>query len=153
VDRPVRLTKPVGNDACASLAATVPLWRHRFRVAGGPGAPQAVRESLAELEPELGSHALWKACQAVSEVVSNSVVHGGATDLVDVEAVVTPRALRVEVMDHLPAFTPPVETVADHDGGHYGLFIVDQLTDRWGVIPEPGGVWFEIDHGDAFDRA
>lgn len=136
------------NGGSAPVAATLPVWRHRFRVAGGPDAPRAVRRSLAGLEPYLGVHGLWKACQVVTEVVANSVVHGGATDLVDVEAVVSGRALRVQITDHLPTFTPPAEPAPDHDGGHYGLFLVDQLTDRWGVTAVPGGVWFEIDHGE-----
>lgn len=150
MDYQLRLTHPTGDRSVASGSATAPLRRHTFRVAGGPGAPQAVRDSLADLEHDLRTDALWKARQVVTEVVANSVVHGGASGLnrLEVEAIVTAWALRVEITDNLPAFTPPAEAEPDHDGGHYGLFLVDQLTDRWGVTAVPGGVWFEIDHGE-----
>jgi anti-sigma regulatory factor (Ser/Thr protein kinase) len=84
----------------------------------------------------------------VSEVVSNAVRHGG--DLGEpIRLAVTPKDgyVCVQVTDAGPGLVPkPGALEADDDGG-FGLFIVEQLTRRWGVTREDSRtrVWFELD--------
>jgi hypothetical protein len=56
--------------------------------------------------------------------------------------------LRIEVSDSGPGFDP-VSTRPDpggNDPGGWGLWLVDQLTDRWGVdLSHSARVWMEFD--------
>lgn len=61
-----------------------------------------------------------------------------------------PDGLRVEVADGCPR--PLQQHLADDplaEGGR-GLLLVEAVTDRWGMVPLPGGktVWFECDAKD-----
>jgi anti-sigma regulatory factor (Ser/Thr protein kinase) len=82
----------------------------------------------------------------VSEVVTNALVHGG--DDGEVELAVDKRdgAVRVEVCDHGDGFVPEPRAL-DHGGeGGFGLYIVEQLSDRWGWSrSDCTTVWFELD--------
>jgi anti-sigma regulatory factor (Ser/Thr protein kinase) len=87
----------------------------------------------------------------VSELVTNAVRHGGAATDRHLQLEFRRQAdrIRVEVVDpgtdsELPS--PP--TSGDESGG-WGLFLVDQIAERWGVCPAPAGtcVWFEVPAG------
>ena len=85
---------------------------------------------------------------AVTEVVSNAVRHGGGPGD-PIRLAVTPKDgyMCVQVTDSGPGLVPkPGALEADADGG-FGLFIVEQLTRRWGVTREDNRtrVWFELD--------
>ena len=85
---------------------------------------------------------------AVTEVVSNAVRHTGEGNE-EFRLVVTPKDgyMCVQVTDSGPGLVPqPGALEADDDGG-FGLFIVEQLTRRWGVTREDNKtrVWFELD--------
>ena len=85
----------------------------------------------------------------VSELMTNAVMHGGLSEdeQIGLRVVVEDRLVRVEVHDGGPSLEkmpseepPPPEQL---DGR--GLYLVQMLSDRWGV--EPDGlvcVWFEI---------
>jgi anti-sigma regulatory factor (Ser/Thr protein kinase) len=79
-----------------------------------------------------------------SEVVANAVLHGAGPITVWVWP--GSRGLRVEVTDN-GGGTP--QLIDPREEGGRGLFIVDQIADRWGVNPSDQGpgktVWFEID--------
>jgi anti-sigma regulatory factor (Ser/Thr protein kinase) len=82
----------------------------------------------------------------ISEVVTNAVRHGGAGDM---HVAVTPKRgfLCVQVTDTGAVFAPrPRAYEPDEDGG-FGLFLVEQLTRRWGLTRENSNtrVWFEFD--------
>ena len=82
----------------------------------------------------------------VSELVSNSVIHGRPSGPADIEVAVTsrPGRVRVEVSDLGPGIDPDVTESATG----WGLRLVELLSDRWGIEGPPGGrVWFEIDAG------
>ena len=84
----------------------------------------------------------------VTEIVSNAVRHGGAPGD-QIRLAVTPKDdyMCVQVTDSGPGLVPkPGALEADDDGG-FGLFIVEQLTRRWGVTREDSRtrVWFELD--------
>jgi len=89
---------------------------------------------------------LYDASLCLSELVTNAVQHpeGGARDPIELALAVNDEKLRVEVIDPGSGFAPDEVTQGDERG--WGLFIVDQLSSRWGVQQgETTVVWFEID--------
>jgi anti-sigma regulatory factor (Ser/Thr protein kinase) len=85
----------------------------------------------------------------VSEVVSNAVRHGGEPSD-EIRFAVTPKDgyVCVQVTDRGPGLVPrPGMMGPQDDDGGFGLYIVEQLTRRWGVTREAGctRVWFELD--------
>jgi anti-sigma regulatory factor (Ser/Thr protein kinase) len=85
-----------------------------------------------------------RATLLVSELVTNSVLHGELrpSDQIEVKLHLNGR-LRVEVLDPGGSFTPG-RSNADEVGG-WGLVVVEQLADRWGVVRNDATcVWFEL---------
>jgi anti-sigma regulatory factor (Ser/Thr protein kinase) len=84
----------------------------------------------------------------VSELVTNSIRHAHTPAWASIDLLATAFAdrVRVEVGDHGPGFDPrPPDPDRDSPSG-WGLYLVDQLADRWGVSRTDGNrVWFEID--------
>jgi anti-sigma regulatory factor (Ser/Thr protein kinase) len=76
----------------------------------------------------------------VSELVTNALVHGIGTIslLIDLEI----DAVRIEVSDEGNVALAPSPTPGAHGG--WGLRIVDQLADDWGVLAGSTKVWFRI---------
>ena len=117
-----------------------------IRLSGGPKAPARARNALRCLDRTL-SDLRGDVDLLVSELVSNSVMHAGA-EQIELHADAGPEQVRIEVSDAGPGFDPERDTTADRDRveGGYGLFIVDQLADRWGVSRDRNSsVWLEID--------
>lgn len=111
-------------------------------------APAAARRALDVLVGQVEDGVIEKVRLLASELVSNSIRHAGLGDDQDVRlrVRVTEEAVRVEVGDHGPGFEPSGGPPALESGSGWGLFLVDRLSDRWGVAC--GGetcVWFEID--------
>ncbi|KEG40648.1 ATP-binding protein [Streptomyces althioticus] len=89
----------------------------------------------------------------VAEFATNAVVHGrvpGRSFRLRL-AVTAPATLRIEVSDtrgeHLPTRAPTSAGVEPAESG-YGLLLVEELADRWGVRegPAPGKtVWADLD--------
>jgi anti-sigma regulatory factor (Ser/Thr protein kinase) len=124
-------------------------------------APSLARNSLADLEDTLGEEPLEHARLLVTELVTNSVVHGalGSEDRIRLRVMTLPEVLRFEVTDPGPGFEmPPLE---DLEGGEahiplpdgvsgWGLYLLDDLSERWGVCregvrpEERTCVWFEL---------
>src|SRR3954468_20390750 len=84
----------------------------------------------------------------VSELVTNSVRHADAP----VDAVITVRAevrgdiLRLEVADRGDGGSIAPRAPDLHDGGGFGLRVVEVLSRRWGVSRGAGTcVWAELD--------
>lgn len=77
----------------------------------------------------------------VSELVANALLHGvGAIRLrVDLE----PKAVRIEVADDGNVALAPSPEPGAHGG--WGLRIVEQLADEWGVLEGSTRVWFRLD--------
>jgi anti-sigma regulatory factor (Ser/Thr protein kinase) len=110
--------------------------------------PEARRLACAVASFHLSDRQLKSFELAVTEVVSNAVRHGGAEGET-IRLAVTPKDgyMCVQVTDSGPGLVPkPGALEADDDGG-FGLFIVEQLTRRWGVTREDSRtrVWFELD--------
>jgi anti-sigma regulatory factor (Ser/Thr protein kinase) len=85
----------------------------------------------------------------VSELVTNSVVHAErhTADSIALDAEMRPRGLHVEVTDSGPGFEPKISTPTMYQHSGWGLYLLDQLADRWGVEPSDHdvSVWFELD--------
>ena len=81
----------------------------------------------------------------MSEVVTNSVVHGGPPIVVAVDCDGT-AGLQVRVRDGSHDL-PELRQAEVWDEGGRGLGLLDTLSDDWGVDPEPGDgkqVWFVL---------
>ena len=82
---------------------------------------------------------------AVSELVSNAVMHGAGRILVALG--VDEEGVHVAVSDGGVGFSPsgePVMPPADSPGGR-GLALIAMLSARWGVLPgDPTEVWCVI---------
>jgi anti-sigma regulatory factor (Ser/Thr protein kinase) len=84
----------------------------------------------------------------VTEVVSNAIRHGGSGGLLRLAATPKPEFLCVQVTDDGPGLAPRPRAMTSDANGGFGLFIVEQLTRRWGVTRENNQtrVWFEYDY-------
>jgi anti-sigma regulatory factor (Ser/Thr protein kinase) len=120
--------------------------RATFKLTGGTRAPAQARDILKPplsqaVEQGMRDHVLVM----VSELVTNSVLHGGASerDLIELSLSWRPDSLRVEVLDNGPGFGA---SLADPDRqGGWGLQLVEKMADRWGVIRTDATiVWFEM---------
>ena len=116
-----------------------------FELAGGPYAVTAARLALADLESQLETSVAFDVRLLVSELVTNSVQHAqvAAEDSIVLAVSFTDRCVRVEVRDDGPGFEPPSAPPPEDADAGWGLFLVEQLADAWGV--EGKTVWFEID--------
>ena len=84
----------------------------------------------------------------MTEVVTNAVCHGGHGGRLLLAATPKPEFLCVQVTDDGPGLVPRPGAMASDENGGFGLFIVEQLTRRWGVTRENDTtrVWFEFDY-------
>jgi anti-sigma regulatory factor (Ser/Thr protein kinase) len=121
------------------------------QLAGGPEAPTEARRALRErLRDQVPANVIEDAGLLVSELVTNSVLHGraDAATRVALRLGVNGRRVRIEVRDAGPGFTSRRESAGPDEPGGYGLFLVTQLADAWGIADdgEPTTVWFELRH-------
>src|SRR4051794_7459170 len=99
------------------------------------------------IEPHLDDGADQTLKLLVSEVVTNAVRHGSSTQPVELHASWNAE-IRVSVQDHGNGFTPAPRVGAVDEPGGFGLFLVGQLADRWGVETDDGTtVWFVLRRG------
>jgi anti-sigma regulatory factor (Ser/Thr protein kinase) len=84
---------------------------------------------------------------AVTETVSNAVRHAGVSE--EIVLTLTPKDgyLCVRVTDAGDGLVPRPGAISSEPGAGFGLFLVEQLTRRWGMTREDNRtrVWFEID--------
>jgi anti-sigma regulatory factor (Ser/Thr protein kinase) len=87
----------------------------------------------------------------ISEIVTNAVRHGKPGGEIRVAATPKDDYLCVQVTDEGSGFVPTPGAMASEPGGGFGLFLVEQLTRRWGMTRENmrTRVWFEFDYGTA----
>jgi anti-sigma regulatory factor (Ser/Thr protein kinase) len=107
-------------------------------------APGLAREFLRNATcAEHHREVLEDAVLLVSELVTNSVLHGGPPVIVAVDC--TGDALQVRVRDGSPYHPTPREAGQEDENGR-GLALVAEMSHDWGVDPEPDGkhVWFVI---------
>jgi anti-sigma regulatory factor (Ser/Thr protein kinase) len=105
-----------------------------------PGAPRRARALLREHAGELDAERLDNAVLLISELVTNAVLHGTGEIrlIIDIDG----EDARFAVADEGNG-TPSVTETPGPDGG-WGLRLVGQLANRWGVLEERTQVWFEV---------
>jgi anti-sigma regulatory factor (Ser/Thr protein kinase) len=105
-----------------------------------PTASRLARAAVGErLGPVVSASTLSDVTLAVSELVTNAVVHGAGRIELRVEA--GDRVVKGEVIDDGAGFERQIRD-AGPDGR--GLRVVGQLADHWGVFQGTTHVWFEI---------
>ena len=115
----------------------------------GPEAASAARSALAAIEPQLAPEPMNDVRLLVSELVTNSIRHssGEAHSPVTLDVALSEDKLRVEVTDRGSGFEPHSREPGQSKASGWGLYLVEHLSDRWGVIRNHiTRVWFEIDH-------
>ena len=137
-----------GVNLCVVMAPRV---RALYKIDPQPEGPAQARRIIAqELASRLPERILDDVKLMVSELVTNGIVHGAPDDddplMLDllVNGHVQSRAhVRCGVLDHGRGFAKRVRR--DAPGGGWGLQVIEQLSDRWGMqsSPQRTEVWFE----------
>jgi anti-sigma regulatory factor (Ser/Thr protein kinase) len=84
----------------------------------------------------------------ISEVVTNAIRHGQPGGAILLAVTPKPEFLCVQVTDEGPGLVPTPGAMGSEPHGGFGLFIVEQLSRRWGITRERRRtrVWFEFDY-------
>jgi anti-sigma regulatory factor (Ser/Thr protein kinase) len=116
-----------------------------LRLDRGPEAAAKARRGLANLRGDLDPPLMETLRLLVTELVTNSVRHTGASTVV-LNVLVGKRAVLTEVTDAGPGFDPSEAGTPGPDHTGWGLFLVERLAERWGVTRNGHGtkVWFEL---------
>jgi anti-sigma regulatory factor (Ser/Thr protein kinase) len=124
-----------------------------IELSGGPGAASAARHAIEQLADRERLGRVDDLRLLVSELVTNCVIHGGASeaDRVQVTVEQPDDYIRVEVCDRGRGWTKRTrsrELDSDEPPGGWGLMLVGEIADRWGIHSENGTcVWFEMAAG------
>jgi anti-sigma regulatory factor (Ser/Thr protein kinase) len=131
------------------VASTTEAWC--TEIPGGVEAAWTARELLSEMFadtlPEPAMHDLHL---LTTELVTNAVLHAGAgaSDTIELRVANAADALRVWVTDPgRGGDSPHLEEPDPEVPGGMGLYLVDQISSRWGTDRLDGGVnrvWFEL---------
>jgi anti-sigma regulatory factor (Ser/Thr protein kinase) len=115
------------------------------RLTPEPGAARIARHAVGEVLAEEGlSRRVYDAELAVSEIVTNAVLHG--REPITLRLFVTGTGVRVEVHDGSPV-SPAFSMLDPTAVTGRGLLLVSAVSDGWGVDPDDHGktVWFVLD--------
>ena len=105
-------------------------------------APGAARRAIDEFRFQPGARARSEARLLLSELVTNSVRHGRGDTVVVLLDGSDPGVLRCEVVDDGEGFVPRAR--GDRAVGGWGLDLVEEIADSWGVREGSTHVWFEL---------
>lgn len=127
------------------LVSAAPL---RLEIPGGANAPSTARSAIMRhFEAELAPARMEELRLLVTELVANSVRHGGVDEdgRVFVEVALTRDRARVVVSDDGRQGDPTLRPPDLGGGGGFGLYLVDRVALAWGAEHNPGlRVWFEL---------
>ena len=121
--------------------------RLELKLRATPDAPRDARHALDRLASDVPNAVLENVRVLVSELVTNCVRHAAIHPESWIELRIAPResVLRVEVRDPGEGFEPAPVSMSLYSTSGWGLYLVQQIADRWGVSVENGTkVWFEI---------
>jgi anti-sigma regulatory factor (Ser/Thr protein kinase) len=110
--------------------------------------PAAARMALGNQGLSVPASILPDLQLLASELVTNSVRHANLApgQHIELRVRIVPGNVRVEVEDPGPGFTPTPRRPGDRRDDGWGLYLVERIADRWGVVDGPPAiVWFEID--------
>ena len=122
------------------------------RLPASPEAASVARHALDDLGDAVSDSRLRDVRLLVSEVVTNAVRHANlaAGDAIELVVELNRRTLRVEVHDPGGGFVPSTPAPDPTRPSGWGLYLVAELADRWGVdSAETTRVWFEFDRAAA----
>jgi anti-sigma regulatory factor (Ser/Thr protein kinase) len=119
-----------------------------LRLNGGPEAGARARRALSRLRADIDPPLMETLRLLVTELVSNSVRHAHS-EIVVLKIAVGRSAVLTEVTDEGPGFDPAETGPAGTKDSGWGLFLVERLSHRWGVVQDGGAtrVWFELLRG------
>jgi anti-sigma regulatory factor (Ser/Thr protein kinase) len=130
----------VAGSACA-----------RLRLGCDPSVVAEARRAVGQFEPGLPAPVIESARLLVTELVTNSILHGirEGDGYIDVLIERRARCLRIEVLDPASTGTRPVLRPVDSSStSGWGLQLVDRLAADWGIETGIGTcVWCEIATG------
>jgi anti-sigma regulatory factor (Ser/Thr protein kinase) len=112
-----------------------------------PDAPRDARHALDRFASDLPTDVLESVRLLVSELVTNCLRHAGVPrdGLIELKVGRLNSAIRVEVHDPGHGFEPAPVSLSIYSTSGWGLYLVEQIADRWGVTVEDGtSVWFEL---------
>jgi anti-sigma regulatory factor (Ser/Thr protein kinase) len=130
------------------VANAVEAWS--TEIAGGVEAAWTAREILTDrFGDSARADTMHDLHLLTTELVTNAVLHAGAgeADKIALEVESEPNRVRVSVTDPGCDDTPEVQELDPELPGGMGLFLVEQISSRWGVERTPAGgnrVWFEL---------
>jgi anti-sigma regulatory factor (Ser/Thr protein kinase) len=113
--------------------------------------PEARRLTADFAAPLMAEEQISRLELAITEVVANAVRHSGSSEAIRLMLTVKRDYLCVRVTDGGAGLVPRPGAMSTDPGAGYGLFLVEQLTRRWGMTREDRKtrVWFEIDFVDS----
>lgn len=115
---------------------------YRLELTRDAHAPAAARRAIDELSAACDAATVADARLLVSELVSNGVQHGGGDTITVHFDLDRAGILRCEVIDDGGGFVP-----RGREGrlvGGWGLDLVEQIAESWGVREGSTHVWFEL---------
>ena len=114
-----------------------------------PTSASRARQLVNDRAAVLSAQQREDAVLLVSELVSNALLHGTGTIWlrVDIDA----DGVRVEVSDQGNVSVAPSPTPGAHGG--WGLRIIDEVADDWGVLEGSTKVWFRVGQRSKRDEA
>lgn len=118
------------------------------RIPWAPTAPSLARRHVRrELSGPMTPACLAEIVLLTSELVANAVEHS-RTGPIEVAVTDAPTLTRIEVSSPSEAQgrRPQMHVANLDEVGGRGLFLVDRLSDRWGIDEDKSTVWFELDH-------
>jgi serine/threonine-protein kinase RsbW len=118
------------------------------RLSVAPEAAAEARHALDGLASELVGDRMRDVQLLVSELVTNAVRHANLAedDVIGLVVDLSHHSLRVEVHDPGGGFVPSAPSPDPVRPSGWGLYLVAELADRWGVDSDDTTlVWFELD--------
>jgi anti-sigma regulatory factor (Ser/Thr protein kinase) len=117
-------------------------------LSGTPRGAGEARRQLQVLEPKVPQHVYTSLRLLVSELVSNWRTHVGrvaADESIQVLIRTSEDGVRVRLHDSQHGRAELDQSAEEQERSTWDLILLDELTDRWGILEDAtGDVWFEI---------